>query len=221
MSVIKLLGSQRKLIYYPIGTECASCPSPHCAKQGSLGYSPTLSVSLQEIPHQGSKVSPAWFITGKPTVPCLPLCHLIWGEMERSAHIIVSLAAGTAVQHEWPINTSRGHQVTASLKPHFLIFPGICGRKQQLTLRSESQAIYFYAFKRENHLHPHQRKKRRDQRECKSRQPGSHRERGGTRELGRQAPGSANKKSECFHHRPNHRQSSTPHSLGFRHIQVL
>lgn len=46
-------------------------------------------------------------------------------------------------------------------------------------------------------------------------------ERGGTRELGRQAPGSANKKSECFHHRPNHRQSSTPHSLGFRHIQVL
>lgn len=103
----------------------------------------------------------------------------------------------------------------------FFFFRRLGVERRQPSLCSESKAVYFHAFKRQNHLSPHKGKKREDGRGLRAslaRQP----QRGGwgLGGWGGQQHRSTARMLKCSPHRPSNHQRSTPDNLRFRHIQV-
>ena len=115
-----------------------------------------------------------------------------------------------------PLTHQEDARGTAPRRPHFdIFFQASRGGRSQQRLCSESKAIYFYAFKRENHLSPHKGKKR----ECKFPQPSSCKEGGGPRVAGTPIH-SPNVRMFRPLLGPHDHQCSTPDNLRFRHVQV-
>ena len=138
-----------------------------------------------------------WFTTGEPPLPgsVLPDPR---GKGERICpdnRVPTSREAG---QQAWPINTSRGRQGNSIAEAPLWFLQASQGGKRQQRLCSESKAVYFYAFKKENCLSPHKGKKR----ECKYLQPGSHKERVWGPESQQRAPTTRPLNGKRSPHRP-------------------